>query len=68
MTATGEAPGEIQRFYLSRDFHGTGLAAALMQACFEALSAWGARTAWLGVWERNARATAFCRRLHPTQG
>ena len=60
---TGEAPGEVQRFYLSRDFHGTGLAAALMQARFETLYAWGARTAWLGVWERNARAIAFYRRL-----
>jgi ribosomal protein S18 acetylase RimI-like enzyme len=60
---TGEAPGEIQRFYLARDFHGSGLAAALMQACFETLYAGGARTAWLGVWERNARAIAFYRRL-----
>jgi ribosomal protein S18 acetylase RimI-like enzyme len=60
---TGDAPGEIQRFYLDKDFHGSGLAAALMQACFAHLYAQGARTAWLGVWERNARAIAFYRRL-----
>lgn len=59
----GPVPGEIQRFYVAREFHGSGLATSLMQACFTNLYAGGARTAWLGVWERNPRAIAFYRRL-----
>lgn len=61
-SVTGPDPGEIQRFYVARAFHGSGLAASLMQACSAALHAQGARTAWLGVWERNPRAIAFYRR------
>ena len=30
-----------------------------MDAAVEAAAARGARTLWLGVWERNARAIAF---------
>ena len=59
----GAAPGEVQRFYVDRAFHGTGLAARLMQACFDALRLRGCRTAWLGVWERNPRAIAFYAKL-----
>jgi ribosomal protein S18 acetylase RimI-like enzyme len=58
----GAAPGEIQRFYLLRAFHGAGLAATLMDACFEALRHRGSDVAWLGVWEENPRAIAFYRK------
>ncbi|NBU24538.1 MAG: GNAT family N-acetyltransferase [Gammaproteobacteria bacterium] len=58
----GVSPGEIQRFYLLRAFHGAGLAAALMTACLEALRARGSDVAWLGVWEENPRAIAFYRK------
>ena len=56
------APGEIQRFYLLQAFHGAGLAATLMDACFEALRHRGSDVAWLGVWEENPRAIAFYRK------
>jgi GNAT superfamily N-acetyltransferase len=56
---TGERPAELWRFYIARPWHGRGLAQALMQRVeFEAHRR-GARTLWLGVWERNARAMAF---------
>ena len=58
----GGSPGEIQRFYLLQTFHGAGLAAALMDACLEALRAHGSDVAWLGVWEENPRAIAFYRK------
>ena len=33
--------------------------ATLMQACLDLAHLKGARTMWLGVWERNERAIAF---------
>ena len=58
-TVHGDAPVEIQRFYVDHDFHGRGVAARLMEACVEAATARTGRTLWLGVWERNARAIRF---------
>jgi ribosomal protein S18 acetylase RimI-like enzyme len=58
----GAAPGEVQRFYLLQEFHGTGVAATLMAACLTALRARGSDVAWLGVWEENPRAIAFYRK------
>jgi ribosomal protein S18 acetylase RimI-like enzyme len=51
--------GEIARFYVSRAWHGKGLAASLMLAALDELRSAGATRAWLGVWEENARAIAF---------
>lgn len=50
---------ELQRFYVDRNAHGTGLAQRLMQAAREAARGLGGARLWLGVWERNARAIAF---------
>ena len=55
----GPAPAELKRFYVDRPFHGGGVATLLMDATIDAAVARGARTLWLGVWERNARAIAF---------
>ncbi len=55
----GERPVELARLYARRSFHGKGLAALLMDACYEEARARGHATMWLGVWERNARAIAF---------
>ena len=52
-------PGEIQRLYVVEDWHGKGVAQALMQACIEAMQRRGADVVWLGVWEHNPRAIAF---------
>lgn len=55
----GEAPVELWRFYVAREWHGKGLARALMREVDAAAARLGARTLWLGVWERNPRAIAF---------
>jgi diamine N-acetyltransferase len=59
---TGPAPMEVVRFYVDRPWHGRGIAQTLMAAVVDAASAEGARTLWLGVWERNERAIAFYRK------
>lgn len=55
----GPAPLELNRFYVERAWHGRGVAQALMDAAIDSARARGARTLWLGVWERNPRAVAF---------
>ena len=50
---------EVQRFYVDRPAHGTGVAQALMAAVRDAARGLGAKHLWLGVWERNARGKAF---------
>lgn len=56
---TGRAPIELWRFYVSRGFHGRGVAQALMDRVKAEARRRGAETLWLGVWEHNARARAF---------
>jgi ribosomal protein S18 acetylase RimI-like enzyme len=56
---TQDRPIELQRFYLDRSAHGTGVARELMSAVHETARELGGRHLWLGVWERNARAIAF---------
>jgi diamine N-acetyltransferase len=56
---SGPDPIELWRFYLDRAWHGRGIAAALMDRVKAAARARGAKTMWLGVWERNDRARAF---------
>ena len=55
----GPAPVELWRFYVHRDWHGRGVAQALMERVKAEARERGARTLWLGVWERNDRARAF---------
>lgn len=50
---------ELWRFYVDRPWHGLGLAQQLMAASRNAAIERGARTLWLGVWEKNPRAIAF---------
>jgi diamine N-acetyltransferase len=56
---TGPAPLELWRFYVRRDWHGRGVAQALMDRVKAEARQRGAQTLWLGVWERNDRARAF---------
>jgi ribosomal protein S18 acetylase RimI-like enzyme len=58
-----DAPGEIQRLYVARDCHGTGVAHDLMNACIDQLTIYQSDVVWLGVWERNSRAIAFYRKF-----
>jgi len=55
-------PVEIARFYVAREWHGRGVAQALMAAALAEARRRGARSAWLGVWQQNARAIAFYRK------
>lgn len=57
------SPGEILRLYVANDWHGQGVAQALIAACIEAMKCHGSDVAWLGVWERNPRAIAFYRKF-----
>jgi ribosomal protein S18 acetylase RimI-like enzyme len=59
---TGPQPIELWRFYVAREWHGQGAASTLMTAVVDEALRRGARTLWLGVWERNARAQAFYRK------
>lgn len=58
----GEAPIEIIRFYVDQQFHGSGVAHTLMQACFDLAKQLGHQTIFLGVWEHNPRAITFYRK------
>ena len=59
---TSPEPVELWRFYLEQAWIGRGLARPLMEAVESVASARG-RTLWLGVWERNARAIRFYRKV-----
>lgn len=50
---------ELWRFYVDREWHGRGIAGALMERVRAVAQERGAQTLWLGVWERNDRARAF---------
>ena len=50
---------ELVRFYVHPEHHGSGTAGVLMDHTLAAARATGARGAWLGVSEENARANAF---------
>ena len=56
---SGEAPVELWRLYVAQAWHGRGVAQTLMRAVETEANRRGARTLWLGVWERNDRAKAF---------
>lgn len=60
---TGPSPIELKRFYVLKDWHGAGLAQALMREVAMRSARRGAETLWLGVWEENHRALSFYRRL-----
>ena len=59
---TGENPVELARLYVGEEWLGRGVGQALMQRCVDEARRAGARTMWLGVWERNWRAQAFYRK------
>ena len=59
---TGDKPIELVRLYVSRESLGSGVGAALMEACIGEAKQTGYQTLWLGVWENNHRAQAFYRK------
>lgn len=59
----GPAPLQLWRLYLGQGFIGQGLGARLMGEVHAQARQRGARTLWLGVYDRNARAVEFYRRF-----
>ncbi len=50
---------ELSKCYVRANFHGHGVAAALMAASLSAAAELGASSVWLGVNQQNARAIRF---------
>ncbi|KDE97794.1 acetyltransferase [Mycolicibacterium aromaticivorans JS19b1 = JCM 16368] len=50
---------ELSKLYVLADSHGSGVAAALMDATLNRAADAGARCVWLGVNQRNSRAQRF---------
>lgn len=57
------APLQLWRLYLGQRFIGQGLGARLMAEVHAQAWRRGARTLWLGVYDRNVRAVEFYRRF-----
>jgi len=64
---TGPAPLELWRLYLGQSFIGQGLGACLMAEVHAQARGHGARTLWLGVYDRNVRAVEFYKRFNFAQ-
>lgn len=60
---SANAPGEIQRIYVDKSWHGKGLAQELMAACLTIMVERSTDVVWLGVWEKNPRAISFYKKL-----
>ena len=58
----GAAPLEIVRFYVDRQWHGRGVAQALMQSCEVAARERGCDVLWLQAWQEAAQAVRFYRK------
>jgi len=50
---------ELSKLYLLPDYHGAGVATALMERTLATFAEWGARCVWLGVNQENRRAQRF---------
>jgi ribosomal protein S18 acetylase RimI-like enzyme len=50
---------ELSKVYVLPEHHGSGVAAALVEASVDAAAATGAASVWLGVNNENARANRF---------
>ena len=57
-----DRPVELVRFYVAREWHGRGVAQALMAACIAEARRRSGSTLWLAVWQENARAISFYRK------
>ncbi|KQT16918.1 GNAT family acetyltransferase [Chryseobacterium sp. Leaf404] len=55
----GENSLEIERIYVSKDFHGKKVGQILYEKAIEIARKKNVDYAWLGAWEKNERAIAF---------
>ena len=56
---TGPAVLELKRLYVDSSQHGRGIGKQLLDEGIARARAEGARTLWLGVWEKNDKAQVF---------
>jgi ribosomal protein S18 acetylase RimI-like enzyme len=61
-SVTNKKTIELERLYVSLEWLGRGVGAALMRVCIAEAVQKGYRTIWLGVWENNHRARTFYRK------
>lgn len=54
---------ELKRLYISKDFHGKGVAQALTDLVFQFAKDNSYEVVWLGVWEYNFRAQQFYKKM-----
>lgn len=52
-------PIELERLYILKNWHGSGLANRFMNICIAEAQLLASKTLWLAVWEHNNRAKAF---------
>ena len=50
---------QLSKLYLLPDYHGSGVATALMDTTLATAAEWGMRCVWLGVNQENQRAQRF---------
>ncbi|MGO9158132.1 GNAT family N-acetyltransferase [Mycobacterium sp.] len=50
---------QLSKLYLLSDYHGSGVATALMDTTLATAAEWGVRCVWLGVNQENQRAQSF---------
>jgi len=53
---------ELERLYLYPQWHGKGIARALLDRCLNEARLRGCEAVWLDVWDQNHRAEAFYRK------
>lgn len=56
---SGRPTVELSKVYVVPELHGSGIAAALVEASVDAAAGTGAASVWLGVNNENARANRF---------
>jgi GNAT superfamily N-acetyltransferase len=55
---------EIERFYLTKDYYGKGIALQMMEHCVDIAMRLHKKIVWLGVWELNPRAMRFYEKMN----
>ncbi len=60
---TARKPAELGRIYVTAEWHGRGVARALMDRALADAARGGCDVLWLGVWEHNPKAMAFYRKF-----
>ena len=53
---------EIERIYVSKDFHGKNIGQTLLEKALDTARSRKAEYVWLGVWEENQKAIRFYRK------